>query len=202
MDVTGATFTVRTTFADFRDALGRLSRRLPESPEPFVQRARLDRRAHGFAVGDGFLDGGARGSPPRPTALVHEAYLRIVEAGDSGWDSRQHFFGAAARAMRRILVDQARARRAEKRGADKRVDVEDLDAVVPQFEPPPGDLVAIDEAVERLEQNDARKGQIVNLRYFAGLTIEETAEVLGISPTTAKAGWRMARAWLRRRLEG
>ena len=144
----------------------------------------------------------APGITLQATALVHEAYLRIVENGDSGWDSRRHFFGAAAQAMRRILVDQARARGRQKRNGGRRVDLEEVDPAAPQFEPPQGDLVAIDAAVQRLEQSDPRKGQIVNLRYFVGLTVRETAAVLGLSISTVEEEWRYIRAWLRREVRG
>lgn len=138
------------------------------------------------------------GQTLQPTALVHEAYLRVVGHEDPGWDSRGHFFAAAALAMRDILVEQARRKLAKKRGGDRcRVDT---DQVEPAVMPPSEDVLAVDEAVHRLEQDDPRKGQIVNLRYFAGLTSAETASALGVSVGTIEREWRYIRAWLQREL--
>jgi RNA polymerase sigma factor (TIGR02999 family) len=140
----------------------------------------------------------------QPTALVHEAYLRVMKGGDAGWDSRRHFFGAAAQAMRRILVDQARARRNEKRGGGtSKVAIHDLgevDEPAARYEVPKGDLLAVDAAVAKLEAMDARKGRIVELRYFVGLTNRETAAALGISVSTVEQEWRYIRSWLQREL--
>ena len=137
----------------------------------------------------------------QPTALVHEAYLRI--AGDrqnARWDRRGHFFAAAALAMRRILVERARHHQRLRHGAGgERVD---LDSAIASADPGLTDIVAIDEALTRLEQTDARKAKIVALRYFAGLSIEETAHALDISPATVKNEWKFARAWLYRALAG
>jgi len=134
----------------------------------------------------------------QPTALVHEAYLRVAGPDDPGWDGRGHFFAAAARAMRDILVEEARRKSAIKRGGDQgRVDLEHAE---PSIEPPSDDVLAVDEAVKRLEQDDPRKGQIVNLRYFARLTAEETASALDISAATVRREWRYIRAWLEREL--
>jgi RNA polymerase sigma factor (TIGR02999 family) len=138
------------------------------------------------------------GQTLQPTALVHEAYLRVVGSQDPGWDGRGHFFAAAAQAMRDILVEHARRRMAKKRGGDRRrVSTEQAE---PTFEPPSDDVLAVDEAVKRLEQYDQRKGRIVNLRYFARLTIAETAEALGVSVGTVEREWRYIRAWLQREL--
>ena len=132
------------------------------------------------------------------TVLVHEAYLRVAGDRERAWNGRAHFFGAAARAMRRILVEQARRRARLKRGGGARpVDVDEADVSV---EPPSDDVLAVDEAVGRLEQKDARKAQIVNLRYFAGLTNAETAEVLGVSVGTIEREWRFIKAWLQTEL--
>jgi RNA polymerase sigma factor (TIGR02999 family) len=131
----------------------------------------------------------------QPTALVHEAYLRIADGrADRKWDHRGHFFAAAAIAMRRILVERARHyRRVKHGGHERRVEL-DQDA------PAPGedlaDVLAIDQAVTRLERIDAGKARVVMLRYFAGLTIEETASALDVSPATVKNEWAFARAWL------
>ncbi len=128
------------------------------------------------------------------TVLVHEAYLRLVGDDDPGWNGRGHFFGAAALAMRRILVEQGRRKARVRHGAGReRVDLNDVDAAIA---PPGGDLLAIDDAVRRLEARDARKGKIVNLRYFAGLTNEETARALGVSVGTIEREWRFIRSWL------
>jgi len=132
------------------------------------------------------------------TALVHEAYLRVLGKEDVGWKSRGHFFGSAARAMRRILVEQARRKQAAKRGGDRRrVDLEEAE---PDIEPPPGDVLAVEEALGRLEVADPRKGRIVELRYFVGLTVPETAGALGLSVSTIEQEWRYIRAWLQREL--
>ena len=136
------------------------------------------------------------GQTLQATALVHEAYLRLVGDEPQSWNSRGHFFAAAAEAMRRILIERARRRKGLKHGGDReRVD---LDGVVlpcddPQFS---ANLLALDEALEKLSQKDKVKAEVVKLRYFAGLTIEQTAEVLGFSRNTAKRCWAYARAWL------
>lgn len=134
------------------------------------------------------------------TALVHEAYLRLVdETGVRQWDGRWHFFAAAAEAMRRILVDNARHRGRLKRGGGaQRVSLED---VQPTVNDPPDDLLALDEALTALEQNHPEKAQLVKLRYFAGLTMDEAAQALDMSPRTAGRVWRYARAWLYARVE-
>lgn len=138
------------------------------------------------------------GQTLQPTALVHEAYMRLVGEADVKWDGRGHFFGAAARAMRRILVDRARSRGRIKRGGGRgRVE---LQPEVMAVEPPSTDLLALDEALDRLEKYDKRKCDVVLLRYFAGLSIEETAAALGVSPATVKNEWTFARAWLHREL--
>lgn len=132
------------------------------------------------------------------TALVHEAYMRLVGDADPGWDHRGHFFAAAAGAMRDILVEQARRRSSLKRGGDRqRVDAEEAE---PAIEPPTEDVLAVHEALERLEAEDPRKRQVINLRYFAGLSHEETAAALGVSIGTVEREWRYIRAWLKRQL--
>ena len=136
----------------------------------------------------------------QPTALVHEAFLRLVGERDPGWNGRGHFFGAAATAMRRILVERARSKGRLKRGGDRlRVD---LDVVEPSVEPPADQVLAVEEVLERLEAKDARKGKIVELRYFAGLTVPETAAVLEVSVGTVEREWRFVKAWLQVELEG
>jgi RNA polymerase sigma factor (TIGR02999 family) len=142
------------------------------------------------------------GQTLQPTALVHEAYLRLVDAERvPHFDSRRHFFAAAAEAMRRILIDTARRKQSLKRGGDRnRIDLADVE---PAVEPPPGiDLLALDEAMVKLEARDKRKAELVKLRFFAGLSNEEAADALGISPSTADDDWAYARAWLRLEMEG
>jgi RNA polymerase sigma factor (TIGR02999 family) len=131
------------------------------------------------------------------TALVHEAYLRLVDVEKAQhWDSRGHFFAAAAEAMRRILVEKARRKGRRKRGGDwNRRDVEEVEITV---EGPCDDLVALDEALTRLAAKHPKKAELVQLRYFAGLTVGEAAKVLGISTSTADRYWTYARAWLYR----
>ena len=144
-----------------------------------------------------------RRQPPghtlRATALVHEAYLRLGDHERAGWQSRAHFFGVASKVMRSVLVDHARGRHRVKRGGSARpVTLGAADQVA--GESPDVDVLALDEALTRLAEFDADKSRLVELRYFTGLTIEETAEVLGISPATVKREWIAARAWLRREL--
>jgi RNA polymerase sigma factor (TIGR02999 family) len=135
----------------------------------------------------------------QPTALVHEAYLRLVGPGEVTWQNRAHFFGAAARAIRRILTDHARGRaRAKRGGAGQRgIAVEDAGLSAPARDL---DLVALDEALERLAALDPQKARVVELRYYGGLTGEETAKALGISPSTVAREWQFARVWLHREL--
>jgi RNA polymerase sigma factor (TIGR02999 family) len=132
------------------------------------------------------------------TGLVHEAYLRLVDQRTATWQNRAHFFGVAAQIMRRILVDYARSHRAEKRGGgwDKLVFDEALAASVERSI----DLVALDDALKDLLALDPRQSQIVELRFFGGLTNEEVGEVLDVSPRTVKREWRIAKAWLRREI--
>jgi RNA polymerase sigma factor (TIGR02999 family) len=134
----------------------------------------------------------------QPTALVNEAYLRLVDQHSVLWQNRAQFFGLAAKLMRNILVDHARSREAAKRGGQHySVSVSELDRVSKSSEV---DLVVLHEALERLAAYDSQKSRIVELRFFGGLTIEETAEVLDISHATVERDWKMARAWLRREL--
>jgi RNA polymerase sigma factor (TIGR02999 family) len=166
------------------------------------------------AAGDALLDavygelrGMARGYLSRersdhtlpPTALVHEAYLKLVEQQHVRWQNRAHFFAIAARVMRRILVDHARARASIKRGGGERVILVDDEA---RLEPPRVDLLALDVALDRLAAIDSRQAQLVELRFFGGLTVDEAATVLSVATVTAKRDWAMARAWLYRELGG
>ena len=136
------------------------------------------------------------GQTLQATALVHEAYLRLVEAQCRTWNSRNHFFMAAAEAMRRILIERARRKKGLKYGGDReRVDLDDV-VLAAEDQEFSDNLLALDQALEKLSQRDKVKADVVKLRYFAGLTIEQTAEVLGFSPNTAKRCWAYARAWL------
>lgn len=139
------------------------------------------------------------GQTMQPTALVHETYLRLVGKGDLPLESRRHFFFVAARAMRDILVEQARRKAGPKRGGDRRrVELGEQAA----DEPVPEEVLAVHEALAELEKEDPLKAQIVNLRYFAGMTIPEAAQVLGISERTLHRHWRFIKAWLKGRLRG
>jgi RNA polymerase sigma factor (TIGR02999 family) len=128
----------------------------------------------------------------QPTALVNEVYVRLASA--KNWENRRHFFGAAAQAMRRILVDHARRKYAEKRGAGlERVTLTDLDVSAPEENL---DVLAVNDALDRLAEEDPRLAEVVNLRFFAGMSIEETAQAMDTSPATVKRDWAFARAWL------
>ena len=138
------------------------------------------------------------GQTLQPTALVHEAYLRLVGDQDPGWQGRRHFFGAAARAMRDILVEQARRKSAHKHGGDaRRIELTEGLAII---EPPSDDLLAVDEAIQKLQAEKPHLAEIAMLRYFAGLSVDETAAMLGMSASTLAREWRFARAWLVRQL--
>lgn len=134
------------------------------------------------------------------TALVHEAYLRLVANEDARWENRRHYFGAAAEAMRRILIDEARRRSRLKRGGGReRVPWETNMAL----EGPPSDeLLALEEALAEFEEAYPRQAEVVKLRYFVGLTLEETASILDVTRSTVSLDWRFARAWLQRRIDG
>jgi RNA polymerase sigma factor (TIGR02999 family) len=133
-----------------------------------------------------------------PTVLVHEAYLRLVNQQNVSWEHRAQFFGLAATLMRRVLVDHTRNRMAEKRGGGGiRVSLSEADRAV---EEPDFELIALDDALNKLSALNRQHSQIVELRYFGGLTIEETAAVIGVSHATVERSWNMARAWLRREL--
>ena len=135
----------------------------------------------------------------QPTALINEAFIRLAGAQNIRWQDRAHFFGICGRLMRRVLVDYARARGFQKRGARaEKVPVEEVSIPTPEL---PVDIVALDLALEALAIKDERKSRVVELRFFAGLSTEETAEVLRVSPDTVKRDWRMAKLWLLRQLE-
>ena len=132
------------------------------------------------------------------TALVHEAYMRLVGDTAGGWENRAHFFGAAARAMRQVLIDYARKRGRAKRGGDQpRIPLNVVDLAV---EAPVEDVLAVDRAVEKLAAKDPRMAEVVQLRFYAGLSVEETAAALGMSERTVRREWSLARAWMMREL--
>jgi RNA polymerase sigma factor (TIGR02999 family) len=150
------------------------------------------------------------GQTLQATALVHEAYLRLVAnpGGESGgdparWECRGHFFAAAAEAMRRILIDQARCKRSAKRGGDlQRLPLDEVAALTTPEGTPREDLLALDEALQQLEAEDPVKARLVKLRFFAGVTLQDAAGMLGVSPATAKRYWVYARSWLYGKLQG
>jgi RNA polymerase sigma factor (TIGR02999 family) len=140
----------------------------------------------------------AAGHTLQPTALVHEAYLRLAGSDPSRWQNSRHFFAAAAEAMRHILIDSARRKRRLKRGGDwKRLDLEEVHLAV---DADPDGLLAVNEALEDLAQEDPSKAELVKLRFFAGLSLPQAAQALGHSLATAKRSWAFSRAWLYRRL--
>jgi RNA polymerase sigma factor (TIGR02999 family) len=142
----------------------------------------------------------APGQTLEPTALVHEAYIRLVGDANFVWQNRAHFFAAAAESMRRILIDRARGKKRIKRGAHaKRLNLKDVDLA---YELPSDELLALDEALQKLEGEDPDKASLVKLRFYAGLTLQQAAEALGISRATADRYWRFARAWLYQEITG
>jgi RNA polymerase sigma-70 factor (ECF subfamily) len=160
---------------------------------PLVE-AELRRLAKGYMVRE------RKEHTLQPTALINEAFVRLVDARHIQWQDRAHFLGITARLMRRVLVDHARARGYKKRGNGViNVPLDEGMAVSP---PPDVDVVALDAALEALAVVDARKGRVIELRFFGGLTVEETAEVLQVSSDTVKRDWRLAKLWLLREMEG
>jgi RNA polymerase sigma factor (TIGR02999 family) len=149
-------------------------------------------------IAHGYMRSEREGATLQATALVHEAFLRMAGAGATDWQDRAHFFAVAAQMMRRILIDAARARvRAKRGGNSPRVNLADFPDL------PAGqdrELIAVDEALTALAQFDARKARVIELRFFAGLSVEETAEVLRISPQSVMRDWRLARSWLMREI--
>ncbi len=145
-----------------------------------------------------YMAGEQPGHTLQATALLNEAYLRLVDSPPLGWQNRAHFFAVSAQVMRRILVDWARSRQAQKRGGEARpLELEEALVVV---DAPGADLVALDEALKALAALDRRKCEVVELRFFGGLSVEETAEVLKVSPETIMRDWKSAKSWLRREL--
>ena len=141
----------------------------------------------------------APGQTLQPTALVHEAYLRLVGSRDEKWNGRAHFFGAAAEAMRRILIENARRKQAQRHGGGQaKLDIAEIEVAAPAKDE---ELLAVSDALEKLTVRDKQKAELVKLRYFVGLTTEEAAEVLGISVPTADRWWNFSRAWLFEEIE-
>jgi RNA polymerase sigma factor (TIGR02999 family) len=140
------------------------------------------------------------GQTLQATALVNEAYLKLVDVRRVQWQNRAHFLAMAARVMRRVLVDAARARRSRKRGGD--VVRVTFDEGLHVADEQPIDLIALDAALDALKQFDERKGRVIELRFFGGLSVEETAAELGVSPDTVMRDWRFAKAWLQREMDG
>ena len=136
----------------------------------------------------------------QPTALVHEAYVRLIDQTQVNWQNRAHFFGVAAKMMRRILVDHARTKHRDKRGGPARK--LSLDEAMQASTERAADLVALDEALEGLTRIDPRKSRVVEMRFFGGLSVEETAEVLDVSPQTVMRDWKLAKAWLYQEMKG
>ncbi len=148
----------------------------------------------------GYMGRERRGHTLQVTALINEAFLRLTDARHVRWQDRAHFLGISARLMRRVLVDYARRRGFRKRGGDaQRVTFDEGLVAAPD---PALDIVALDRALEALAQVDVRKSRVVELRFFGGLTVEEAADVLNVSPDTVKRDWRLAKLWLLRELEG
>jgi len=150
------------------------------------------------AVAHRYLQNERPGHTLQTTALVHEAYLRLADQRPFETENRAHFVAVAARLMRQILVDYARSHRAAKRGADRKVDLDER-LVLPQM--PNADLIALDDALQELARVDEQQSRIVELKYFGGLTTEEIAGLLDISPSTAKREWNVAKAWLSRQIK-
>jgi RNA polymerase sigma factor (TIGR02999 family) len=150
-------------------------------------------------IARGCMRGERAGHSLQATALVNEAYLRLIGAQQVDWQNRVHFLAVSARLMRRILVDFARAKNYQKRGGGAQAVTLDEALVVAE---PGRDLVAIDEALDALAKMDERKAKVVEMRFFGGLTVEETAVALGVSPDTVMRDWRLAKAWLMRELKG
>jgi RNA polymerase sigma factor (TIGR02999 family) len=150
-------------------------------------------------MADRYLRGEGAGHSLQPTALVHEAYLRLIDQTQVEWQNRAHFFGVAAQMMRRILVDHARSKHREKRGGH--APTLSLNEAVYFTHERAAELVELDDALQLLADVDARKSRVVELRYFGGLTVEETAQVLDIAPNTVIRDWNMAKAWLYQQLD-
>jgi RNA polymerase sigma factor (TIGR02999 family) len=152
------------------------------------------------SMAERYLRSESQGHTLQPTALVHEAYLRLIDQTQVEWQNRAHFFGVAAQMMRRILVDHAKAKHRDKRGGDA-VKLT-LDEALNYGHERAAELVALDDALQTLAAFDERKSRVVELRYFGGLSVAETAHVLDLSPQTVMRDWNMAKAWLHQQLAG
>ena len=152
-------------------------------------------------VAQRYMSGERPGHTLQTTALVNETYMRLVNSQETNWEGRTHFYGVCAQMMRRILVDWTRSRQALKRGGEDRAVDLDSEALAAVSQPRMN-LVAVDDALNALSAIDPRKGRVVELRFFGGLSVKETAEVLGISAETVQRDWKMAKSWLRRELNG
>jgi RNA polymerase sigma factor (TIGR02999 family) len=149
-------------------------------------------------MADRYLRHEPTGHSLQPTALVHEAYLRLIDQTQVTWQNRAHFFGVAAQMMRRILVDHARTKHREKRGGNERTF--SLEEVLEIGKGRTADLVSLDEAMDKLAEIDERKSRVVEMRFFGGLSVDETAEALNVSPQTILRDWKLAKAWLYQQL--
>jgi RNA polymerase sigma factor (TIGR02999 family) len=180
--------------------LGEFTRLLRQADEPQRAAALVSHvYAELRAIARRRLAGERHGHTLQTTALVHEAYIRLLGGGRTSWNDRAHFFAAAAQAMRHILLEYARSRGRKKRsGHRRRVPLDVVDLAV---EADRDEILAVDEAVSRLEARDADLAKVVHLRYFAGLSVEETAQALGISERTVRRDWNLAKAWLARELK-
>lgn len=173
-----------------------LLRRMAEGDAEAGERLFRAVHAHLKAQARSLMRGQPAGHSLQASALVNEAYLKLARRRDGGWQDRQHFFCTAARAMRSILVDHARGKARAKRQAP-----DALDVLADRYEERAIDLLALDESLGRLQAQDPEAAQVVELKFFVGLTTEETAELLGVAPRTVERLWEFARAWLRTRLE-
>lgn len=182
--------------ADLTSFLNGLARGQPDAAGTLLPRV----LAELHAIADGYLRRQPQGHTLQPTALVHEAFLRLFDPDRVGFNDRKHFFALAATSMRHVLVDHARAAQREKRGGDRlRVT---LDERLADPATPPPELLDFDEVLQELSALDERQGRIVELRFFGGLDVQEIAEVMTLSKSTVEREWRAARAWLGVRLEG
>jgi RNA polymerase sigma factor (TIGR02999 family) len=181
---------VAPTEDDITSVLNALAAGQPGADDELIEKVYADLRH----LAKRMMNGEAAGHTLQPTALVHEAWMRLNGAGNHHWKNRRHFFAAAAQAMRRILVDSARRKAAVRHGGNQeRVDLDDIEIAAPAEV---DEIVAVSEAVERLALLDPEKAEIVKLRYFAGLTNAEVATLLDLSERTVKRHWEYARAWL------
>jgi RNA polymerase sigma factor (TIGR02999 family) len=182
--------------ADITDMLNRWSEGEPAALEKLVPLVYAEMRT----IAQSMMRHERPGHLLGTTALVHEAYLRLVDQNRVNWQGRAHFYGAVAKAMRRILVDDARKRLSAKRGGG--AGTVDLNAALTISVEPDLDVVALSAALDELAQLDSERARVVELRYFAGLTLEETAEILGRTAQSVNRDWNVARAWLARRIQG